>query len=88
MGLVVGADGGVLRVAEVGVAADEGEGRPLPIRDIHARAKQHLHRGRGDLSLDEPEKKRRRLERCLRACSKTTVTLTSRRRGRAPVAGA
>lgn len=42
-------------------------GRPVPIRDIHARAKQHLHRGQGDLSLDELEKKRRWLERCLRA---------------------
>ncbi len=53
--------GGSLRELE-GWLGDAG-----PIRNIHARAKQHLHRGQGDLSLDELEKKRRWLERCLRA---------------------
>lgn len=38
----------------------------VPIREVHARAKQHLAKSQGDLSLPELERKRRWLERCMR----------------------
>lgn len=38
----------------------------VPIREVHARAKQHLAKGQGDLSLSELERKRRWLDRCMR----------------------
>lgn len=45
----------------------QGRGVGVEVREIHARAKLHLARSQGDLSLDGLEKKQQWLERCLRA---------------------
>lgn len=45
----------------------EAEGRPVAIREVHARAKRQLSKGQAQLSIRELEQKRRWLERCLRA---------------------
>lgn len=44
-----------------------GNGQPVAIRDIHARAKQRFSKAQGELSLDGLERKRQWLERCLSA---------------------
>jgi superfamily II DNA or RNA helicase len=45
----------------------QAEGQAVEIRDIHGRAKRHLHKGQGDLSIQELERKKKWLERCLRS---------------------
>jgi superfamily II DNA or RNA helicase len=42
-------------------------GRDVSVRDVHARARQRLGRGQGDLSVPDLERKRTWLERCLQA---------------------
>jgi hypothetical protein len=39
----------------------------VSVRDVHARARQRLGRGQGDLSVPDLERKRTWLERCLQA---------------------
>jgi superfamily II DNA or RNA helicase len=45
----------------------QAEGQYVEIRDIHARAKKHLQKSQGDLSIIELEKKKKWLERAIRS---------------------
>jgi superfamily II DNA or RNA helicase len=44
-----------------------GRGQEVPVREVHARARQRLGKAQGELSIGELERKRVWLERCLQA---------------------